>query len=84
MTQFRIHQKGVAADAVTGTAYQPTPATIKLGVDVHQSCLVVVAQEDHAMLKPAPGGEGAAETFCDEGIAATLAAQSRSQLHRSG
>ena len=53
MTQFRIHQKGVAADAVTGTAYQPTPATIKLGVDIHQSCLVVVAQEDHAMLKPA-------------------------------
>jgi transposase len=52
MTKTKIQDEGVAAVAVTGTRYQGVPATIKLGVDLHQSCLVVVAQEDHATLKP--------------------------------
>jgi transposase len=52
MFKTTIHNEGVGALATTGTQYQTTPATIKLGVDVHQSRYVIVEQEDHATPKP--------------------------------
>jgi len=48
-----VHSQGVAARAVTGTQHKTQPATIKLGLDIHQERYVVVAQEDHATPKPA-------------------------------
>jgi transposase len=53
MLQTKVHHKKVAALAATGTGYQTTPAVLKLGVDIHQSGLVVAVQEDHATPKPA-------------------------------
>ena len=48
-----VHHEGAAA--LTAADQNPTiqPATIKLGVDVHQARYVVAAQHDHATPKPA-------------------------------
>jgi transposase len=53
MKQTIVHDEGAAA--LTAAVQNPTiqPATIKLGVDVHQARYVVVAQHDHATPKPA-------------------------------
>ena len=54
MTKYIIHhQKVEAASAVSGLETTVVPSVIKLGVDVHLNRYVVVAQEDHAALKPA-------------------------------
>jgi transposase len=56
MKQNNIHREGAAAWAAAGTLVkQPPLATIKLGVDVHQSRTVVAMQHDHATPKPAIG-----------------------------
>ena len=51
----------MTALAVAETPYQTTPAVLKLGVDIHQSGLVVAVQEDHA--PPKPARRFAAEAF---------------------
>jgi len=48
-----VHYEGVAALTVTGHQHKTQPAAIKLGLDIHQACYVVVAQEAHATPKPA-------------------------------
>ena len=47
-----VHHKGAAAPAVAGHQHASTPATIKLGLDIHSRLYVVAAQYDHAALKP--------------------------------
>lgn len=53
MLKTKIDHKKVTALAAAETSYQSGPAVIKLGVDMHQSALVVAVQEDHATPKPA-------------------------------
>src|SRR6188768_2965960 len=48
-----VHQQGAAAPATAGHQDRIKPAAIKLGLDIHQACYVVVAQEGHATPKPA-------------------------------
>ena len=55
MFKTTTHDERVDALASAEGPYQKTPATIKLGVDVHAMRYVVVAQEDHAMPGPARG-----------------------------
>ena len=52
MKIYNIHQEVEAALAATVTGNTTQRATIKLGVDMHRERHVVVAQEDHAALKP--------------------------------
>src|SRR6266853_1349294 len=53
MIQTIVHHEGAAALAVAGHRHRTQPATIKLGVDIHQEFYVVVAQHDHATPQPA-------------------------------
>ena len=54
-----VHHEGAAAPAAAGTQISLPPAVIKLGLDIHAKTYVVVAQYDHAALRPpqrfAPG-----------------------------
>jgi len=52
MKQTIVHHAGAAALAVAGHQDKTQPATIKLGVDIHQEFYVVVAQHDHATPQP--------------------------------
>ena len=55
MKKIIVHQKVVAASALTGhDPKAPLPA-IKLGVDIHQARYVVAAQEGHLTPRPARG-----------------------------
>ena len=47
-----VHHERAAALTVAGHQPKTPPATIKLGVDVHQEFYVVVAQHDHATPQP--------------------------------
>ena len=47
-----VHPEGASAHTAAGTKTSHTPAVIKLGVDIHASVYVVVAQHDHAGLRP--------------------------------
>ena len=51
-TQAIVHYEGAAALAVAGTQTKLQPAVIKLGLDIHTTSYVVVAQYDHAALRP--------------------------------
>lgn len=53
MEKIILHRTGAAPTGAAGTDRSFLGATIKLGLDIHQACYVVVAQEDHAMPKPA-------------------------------
>jgi hypothetical protein len=53
MQQFILHRAGAASTRAAGTDRNSSGTTIKLGLDIHQACYVVVAQEDHATPKPA-------------------------------
>lgn len=53
MFETIVHHEGAAALAAAGHQDRKTPATIKLGVDIHQEWHVVVAQHDHATPQPA-------------------------------
>src|SRR5215210_1339936 len=57
--QTIVHHEGAAALTAAGTKRNQQPATIKLGLDIHAKTYVVVAQHDHAALRPprrfAPG-----------------------------
>lgn len=59
MNKTIVHHEGAAALTVAGTQNSNEPATIKLGLDIHAKVYVVVAQHDHAALRPprrfAPG-----------------------------
>lgn len=59
MKKTIVHPEGAAAPAAAGTKPSHTPAVIKLGLDIHAQVYVVVAQHDHAALRPprrfAPG-----------------------------
>src|SRR5215210_1749308 len=46
------HHEGAAAPAAAGTHRINPPAVIKLGLDIHATTYVVVAQHDHAALRP--------------------------------
>lgn len=52
MKTANIHHEGVAARTATAHQDKTQPATIKLGVDIHQEFYVVVAQHDHATPQP--------------------------------
>ena len=52
MIQTIVHHKGAAAPAAAGTQNNQPPAVIKLGLDIHAQTYVVVAQHDHAGLRP--------------------------------
>jgi transposase len=47
-----VHHEGAAALAAAGTSNINQPAVIKLGLDIHAKVFVVVAQHDHAALRP--------------------------------
>lgn len=47
-----VHHEGASAPTAAGTKRNQLPAVIKLGLDLHASVLVVVAQHDHAALRP--------------------------------
>ncbi len=47
-----VHHEVAAAPAVVGTQTKHPPAVIKLGLDIHSKTYVVVAQYDHAALRP--------------------------------
>lgn len=47
-----VHHEGATARTVADHQDRKQPATIKLGVDIHQACYVIVAQHDHAMPQP--------------------------------
>lgn len=47
-----VHREGAAALTAAGTKNSSEPATIKLGLDIHAKTYVVVAQHDHAALRP--------------------------------
>lgn len=47
-----IHHQVAAAPTAAGTQPSFTPAVIKLGLDIHAQVYVVVAQHDHAALRP--------------------------------
>jgi transposase len=52
MIKTIVHHEGVAALTAAGTDTINRAQTIKLGVDVHAKVYVVVAQHDHAALRP--------------------------------
>ena len=52
MFQTIVHHEGAAALTAAGQQTRTPPATIKLGVDLHQEVYVVVAQHDHATPLP--------------------------------
>ena len=52
MNKTIVHHEGAAALAVAGHHSKSTPATIKLGVDVHSRFYVVAVQHDQALPKP--------------------------------
>ncbi len=52
MKQAVIHPEGAVARAVAGNQTRLQPAVIKLGLDIHAKTYVVVAQYDHAALRP--------------------------------
>jgi transposase len=47
-----VHHEGAAAPTAARTKPSVAPAVIKLGLDIHASVYVVVAQYDHAALRP--------------------------------
>ena len=47
-----VHHQVAAAPTAAGTKPSFAPAVIKLGLDIHASVYVVVAQHDHAALRP--------------------------------
>jgi transposase len=53
MQKVIVHRAGAASTGAAGTDRNPSLPTIKLGLDIHQACYVVAAQEDHATPKPA-------------------------------
>ena len=53
MRTIILHRTGAASTGAAGTDRNSSSATIKLGLDIHQACYVVAAQEDHATPKPA-------------------------------
>jgi transposase len=53
MNRTIVHHEGAAALTVAGHQVKNQPATIKLGVDIHQEFYVVAAQHDHATPQPA-------------------------------
>lgn len=55
MNKAIVHHEGAAALTAAGTKRSLQPATIKLGLDVHSTRYVVVAQHDHAALRPPRG-----------------------------
>ncbi len=50
--QAIFHHEGAAALAAAATRISLPPAVIKLGLDIHTRTYVVVAQHDHAALRP--------------------------------
>ena len=52
MYQTIVHHEGAAALTAADQNSTTQPATIKLGVDVHQARYVSVAQHDHATPQP--------------------------------
>ncbi len=50
--QAIVHHEGAAAPAAAATQISLQPAVIKLGLDIHAKTYVVVAQHDHAALRP--------------------------------
>jgi len=50
--QAIVHHEGAAALAAAATRISLPPAVIKLGLDIHTRTYVVVAQHDHAALRP--------------------------------
>src|SRR5437867_1449045 len=53
MNKTIVHfNEGAAASAAAGTHTSLQPAVIKLGLDIHAKVYVVVAQHDHAALRP--------------------------------
>jgi transposase len=52
MLQAIVHHEGAAALTAAGHQLRTPPATIKLGVDIHQEFYAVVAQHDHATPQP--------------------------------
>ncbi len=52
MIKTIVHHEGAAALTAAGTKNNQPPATIKLGLDLHAKTYVVVAQHDHAALRP--------------------------------
>jgi transposase len=52
MIKTLVHHQGAAAAAAASHQDGRTPATIKLGVDIHARLYVVAAQYDHALPKP--------------------------------
>ena len=53
MQKVIVHRTGAASTGAAGTDRKASGTAIKLGLDIHQACYVVVAQEDHATPKPA-------------------------------
>jgi transposase len=53
MQKVIVHRTGAASSGAAGTDRSASSSTIKLGLDIHQACYVVAAQEDHATPKPA-------------------------------
>jgi len=52
MNKTIVDDEGAAARTAAGTQTNVRPETIKLGIDIHQEWLVVVAQHDHATPRP--------------------------------
>ena len=52
MTNTTVHYKEASTPVVAGPQHGSTPATIKLGLDIHAKLYVVAAQYDHALPKP--------------------------------
>jgi transposase len=52
MIKTIVHYEGAAALTAAGTKPSVSPAVIKLGLDIHAKTYVVVAQHDHAALRP--------------------------------
>ena len=53
MQKIILHRAVAAPTGAAGTDRSFSGTTIKLGLDIHQACYVVAAQEDHATPKPA-------------------------------
>jgi transposase len=53
MKQVILHRIVAAPVGAAGTDRSFSGTTIKLGLDIHQACHVVAAQEDHATPRPA-------------------------------
>jgi len=54
MQKIIVHRAGAAPTGATGTDRNFSGTTIKLGLDIHQACYVVAAQEEHATPNRAP------------------------------